>query len=309
MQQSLQQLEKVIAKLPQRKISALLLVVIVIYLAFLTAQLVWMLWPQESQQALTSQVSSKSSSNKRLNINKITSQNLFGVVEVKKQEEQPEPEVVINDAPETSLNISLTGVVAVDKDDKAGLAIIESQGKQDTYAVTDVVTGTRARIEQILFDRVIIKVGARFETLMLDGIDYSKKVGTGKRTNQKAAQKTKPVTNRKVTPTKNKQLKQELISKRRELLEEPGKLFDYIRISPKRVSGEIVGYTLNPGKDPKLFRTMGLKNNDLAISINGYMLTDMQQAMSAIRELRNASSATIVIDRDGEQRDVLFSLE
>ena len=54
---------------------------------------------------------------------------------------------------------------------------------------------------------------------------------------------------------------------------------------------------------------MGLKNNDLAVSINGYQLTDLKQAMSAINELRNSTDATITIERDGEQIDVQFSLQ
>ena len=53
---------------------------------------------------------------------------------------------------------------------------------------------------------------------------------------------------------------------------------------------------------------MGLKNNDLAIAINGYQLTDMRQAMTAMQELREATDATISIERDGRVIDVQFSL-
>lgn len=299
MQINAQQLEQFVAKLPEKKLSLLLLAIMVVYIAFLTAQTFWLLWPQPQTVATYSaNTTANTRTNQSFDVNALTSQNLFGdAVAIEKDE----PEVVINDAPETSLNISLTGVVAVNHDDKAGLAIIESQGQQNTYSVGEQVEGTQARIEQILADRVIIKVRARFETLMLDGIDFTRQVA--------ASRHTPAVPKKPAIPKMNADLKQELKAKRRELLAEPGKLFEYIRISPKRVSGEIVGYSLNPGKDPKLFTSMGLKSNDLAISINGYMLTDMQQAMSAIKELRSASSATIVIDRDGKQQDVLFSLE
>jgi len=73
--------------------------------------------------------------------------------------------------------------------------------------------------------------------------------------------------------------------------------------------GELIGYRLSPGKDPALFTKMGLQNNDLAVSINGYQLNDLQQAMSAINELRNSTDANITIERDGEQIDVQFSLQ
>ncbi|MEM7151174.1 MAG: type II secretion system protein GspC, partial [Pseudomonadota bacterium] len=69
------------------------------------------------------------------------------------------------------------------------------------------------------------------------------------------------------------------------------------------------GYRLSPGKEPELFKQMGLQNNDLAVAINGYQLTDLKQAMAAMNELRNSTDATITIERDGEQIDVLFSLQ
>ena len=72
--------------------------------------------------------------------------------------------------------------------------------------------------------------------------------------------------------------------------------------------GKLIGYRLSPGKDPELFREMGLKNNDLAVAINGYQLTDMKQAMSAMNELRNSSDASITVERDGQTMSVQFSL-
>eukprot|EP00493_Phyllostaurus_siculus_P008977 UN09089 len=63
----------------------------------------------------------------------------------------------------TRLSINLTGIVAVSNDDKAGIAIIESQGRQVSYLVEEVVQGTRAEVAQILPDRVILSVNGRFE--------------------------------------------------------------------------------------------------------------------------------------------------
>lgn len=304
------QIEQALAKFPHKKASNIVLVTVVIYVAFLAAQLTWMLWPKPTQQAAFITVNnSDSGSAFNYSSKELISQNIFG--NATQQAEQKTQEI-ISDAPETTLNIKLTGVVAIAGDEKAGHAIIESQNMQETYSVGELVKGTRAQIETIFADRVIIKVSGRFETLMLDGIDYSKTVKQptkkqGKSFNQLRSANESPAP--AINATKNADLKQELKAKRRELLEEPGKLFDYIRISPKRVDGQIVGYNLSPGKDPKLFSQMGLKSGDLATSINGYQLTDMKQAMAAIGELRNASSATIVIERQGQILDVLFSLE
>ncbi len=309
MQARLQQLQNLIVKLPEKKISSVLLLMIVIYIAFLSAQLFWLIWPKPEAQVLMPTITATGKAAKSISTDAIQAQNIFGAVNTtKKVEKKPEPKVIDN-APETKLNISLTGVVAVDKDDQAGLAIIESQGAQETYEVDDVVTGTRAQIKQILAERVILQVNGRFETLMLDGIDFSKEVTASTTSRNKEIKPVKSRAKQRIQATNDAKIKQELRETRDVLLKEPGKLFDYIRVSPSRKNGELVGYRLRPGKDPALFKKMGLKNNDLAISINGYELTDMKQAMSAMGELRSASSATIVIDRDGEQLDVLFSLD
>ncbi|HAG38464.1 MAG TPA: type II secretion system protein GspC, partial [Pseudoalteromonas sp.] len=112
-----------------------------------------------------------------------------------------------------------------------------------------------------------------------------------------------------INATADPDVKEAIIETREELLSEPGKLFDYIRVSQAMSDGELIGYRLSPGKEPALFKQMGLQNNDLAVAINGYQLTDLQQAMAAINELRNTSDATITIERDGEQIDVQFSLQ
>ena len=101
---------------------------------------------------------------------------------------------------------------------------------------------------------------------------------------------------------------QDIATMRREMLAEPAKLFDYIRITPRHRNGQMYGYALTPGKDPDLFARMGLMPNDVAIEINGVRLDDMQQAYGLINELREAKEASIKVERDGEIKDVLFSL-
>ena len=79
--------------------------------------------------------------------------------------------VEIEDAPQTRLNLTLTGVVASSNRENAA-AIIEHQSSQETYGIGDLITGTRATLEQVHNDRVLIKQSGRLETLMLDGFEY-----------------------------------------------------------------------------------------------------------------------------------------
>ncbi|MCF7516238.1 type II secretion system protein GspC [Pseudoalteromonas sp. L23] len=294
MELQLQQLQKFWLGLPHAKLSRIIVVLSVVYVAFLFSQLFWLLWPVPQTQPLlpASQLYSQSSSG--ITSQGIVAQNLFGEANAK-PDTKPQP--VVSDAPETTLNVRLTGIVAVSQDDGAGLAIIESQGRQETYSVDAPITGTRAKLARVLPDRVILDVSGRFETLMLDGIEFSRTVAM--------PTKSKKIVNSITSPTPSRN---ELANRRQELINEPGKLFDYIKISPERRNGELIGYRLTPGKDPELFKQVGLQANDLAIAINGFQLTDMKQAMSAINELRTSTDANITIERDGQVMDVQFSL-
>lgn len=313
MEQQIQQLKQFLTRLPHAKLSAVVTLLVVVYLAYLLSKLVWLVWPQPVSTPLTpSHYSAASKASSTTSVQNIIEQFLFGKKTVTNKTNTAQQNEVINNAPETRLSINLTGIVAVSNDDKAGIAIIESQGRQVSYLVEEVVQGTRAEVAQILPDRVILSVNGRFETLMLDGLDFSKKVSmpvlAAREAQDMGPQKIEQ-SELQINATADPDVKVAIIETREELLSEPGKLFDYIRVSQAMSDGELIGYRLSPGKEPALFKQMGLQNNDLAVAINGYQLTDLQQAMAAINELRNTSDATITIERDGEQIDVQFSLQ
>lgn len=313
MEQQIQQLKQFLTRLPHAKLSAVVTLLVVVYLAYLFSKLVWLVWPQPIASPLSPlHYSNQTKASSATSVQSIIEQFLFGKKTVTNETNTAQQNEVINNAPETRLSINLTGIVAVSNDDKAGVAIIESQGRQVSYLVEEVVQGTRAKVAQILPDRVILSVNGRFETLMLDGLDFTKKVSmpvlAAREEQDMGPQKLKQ-SELQINATADPDVKEAIKETREELLSEPGKLFDYIRVSQAMRDGELIGYRLSPGKEPALFKQMGLQNNDLAVAINGYQLTDLQQAMAAINELRNTSDATITIERDGEQIDVQFSLQ
>ncbi|MCH1932385.1 type II secretion system protein GspC, partial [Shewanella sp. A25] len=83
---------------------------------------------------------------------------------------QQAPEL-ITDAPKTSLSILLTGVVASTAEQR-GVAVIESRGSQNTYSLGDKIDGTSASLKEVYADRIIITNNGRYETLMLDGLEF-----------------------------------------------------------------------------------------------------------------------------------------
>lgn len=308
-----QQLVHYLQKIPQRRVQQLLNLVLVVILAWLLAQLSWSVMPTPKQAEFSPAelgMADAGGKDAAVSLNALTAFSLFGKADaasVKKVEP------IVTEAPKTQLNVKLTGLVAVSAEPGKGSAIIESRGSEATYAVNDTIEGTSAVLKQVLADRVLLQQGGRYETLMLDGFEYTKiaqaNAGLGRIDEQQiddASTDMAPV----VEPMEMQplQVSDELEQRRDELIAEPMKFFDYIRVTPHRPDGKLAGYRLMPGKDPSLFAQIGLQPNDLAVEINGVALTDMQQAMNVINELRDAKEAAIKVERDGEIREILVSL-
>ena len=309
-----QQLWRQIQRVPLQKLRVLCNVLLVILLAWLVALLSWQLVPTPvaSNVVMPASVNAANAAGKGVDLAALLSFSLFGKADAV-QIPKPEPVAVVTEAPKTQLNVKLTGLVAVSDEPNQGSAIIESKGAEATYAIDDKIDGTNAVLKQVLADRVLIQQAGRYETLMLDGIEYTKfaqaNAGLG-RADDAVSEESSNGDAPMPDPMEMQPLQTHEISdaRRDELVAEPMKFFDYIRVSPQRVDGKLVGYRLMPGKDPGLFAQLGLQVNDLAVEINGNQLNDMQQAMAVINELRDAKEAAIKIERDGEIRDILINL-
>ncbi|MCU4674395.1 type II secretion system protein GspC [Catenovulum sp. 2E275] len=294
----LQSLDK-LKKLPQDKISSAIILLLLAYIAWLLAQITWQLFPKPDLNILQSNATNTvNSSVVAADTSKITGLNLFGDFNAEPVVVETQPE----DAPETTLNLKLTGVVP-SSDKLLAAAIIEKSGSQDVYGIDEKIDGTRAVIKEIYADRIILEQTGRRETLMLEGQDYS------------AIAVSEPIAPAaKVEPetTENAELTEEgkevIEQIREEALSDPGKLVDYLKASPVKRDGELVGYRLFPGKDPKLFAAVGLEAGDIATEINGYDLTNLSQAMQAMNQLKEAQEASLIVERNGSVKQIYISL-
>ena len=308
-----------VAKLPQKKIAQAISVCLLIYIAFLLAKITWLVMPTAEYNIgnkSASQVSTKQgqSSNSTVDLSKIQSLKLFG--EYNKAVVAPKAEEIMS-APETRLQLTLSGLVASD-DVSIAAAIIENNKKQATYGIDDIINGTRATLEKVLIDRVIIKQSGRLETLMLDGADYNQPAQSVSNKKADRAQdavvsgpkvSTPKETSSVVDQRKNDNLKQAAQQLRHDLKNNPGKITDYLRISPARKDGKIVGYRLSPGKSPEFFTLSGLKSGDIAVQMNGNDLLVPLEAAQAMSALKTAQDISLLVERKNELIEILFSIE
>ena len=299
-----------LSNLGHKRVAQLVMALLLVYIAYICAKITWsMVPPAPSSHHTPIKGNGKNftsdNSNQVIDIAKIQSLNLFGQSNEAAIEE---PEIEMANVPETKLNLTLSGLVA--SDDKAiSAAIIEYQGKQETYGIGDIILGTRANLEQVLMDRVLIKQSGRLETLMLDGFDFSQPAQ--KISSQGGSQNTSAQFNDSgvVDQRDNKALTATAKNLRNEFAKDPAKIGDYLRISPKRNGGKIIGYTLRPGKKTEFFKLAGLKAGDVAVEMNGFDLIAPTQAMQAMAEMKKARDISLLVNRQGRLTEILISLD
>ncbi|QPG05570.1 type II secretion system protein GspC [Salinimonas marina] len=294
----------------QKTLRNTVVVLLSIYLLAFLARLIWQLVPAPANTAPPSQqtavIGVGSAAKGGVNLAQIQQLNLFG-----KPNQAPTAPVQqeVTDAPQTKLNLILTGVVASSVVDNA-TAIIEHKGTQMVYGLGEKIDGTNAILKQVQADRVIIKNGAQHETLMLDGLDYEESGDAGRmasnrrgRTLQNSGAQRQIASNNPST-----RLNEEAAEATNALREQPGDFTDFISISPQTADGQLVGYQVKPGKNPALFDSAGLQPGDIIIQINGLDLTDTQQSMEAMNALRSAQSIELTLTRDGEYQTVYLDM-
>ncbi|UXI01185.1 type II secretion system protein GspC [Photobacterium sp. TY1-4] len=265
---------------------------LVVMLAWILGRLVWSLMQPTAAPAIwqAKPVAVAQANREGFQVSDVLGMNLFG----RYQQNAPvvEKKPVAQDAPETRLSLTLVGVVASTKPGTS-LAVIANRGRQNTYGLNEAIEGTRATLQAVYVDRVIIRNSGRDETLMLDGVKFSK--------SQPQPQPTSATTPKPAVASNLSQIKQEI-------LEKPQTLFSYIRLSQVKKDGALVGYRVNPGKERALFDAVGLQPDDLAVSLNGNDLTDPAVMARLWTELSEASEFMLTVERDGQLHDIYIEL-
>lgn len=266
---------------------------LVVWIASLLASLTWsIVTPQGNAQIESTGVSSlpvAADPNAEL-IHQLPGWHLMGVVT---KEQAP---VVVNtpvDAPDTRLKLILRGVFATEQSGKAQAIIADPKGEEEHYAVGDLLPGN-AELSEVYPDRVILQRNGRYETLRLIPDDGSKIGAFTKRT---------PVT---ALAARHEQRIREI---RREIKQSPRTLVEVVRPRPYMdEGGAMIGYTLQPGREPELFEDMGLQPGDVVVQINDVRLDSKENGMLALKSIQSGDNASMTILRDGQEQTMNFRM-
>lgn len=186
----------------------------------------------------------------------------------------------LDQAPVSALKLRVTGLLA-STDPSRAIAIMMKGNQQVSLGVGDNTPGGEAKIVAIFPDRLIVNYRGRNEAIPLFD--------------------DQPVAVKNSATTPPHQLAQEL-------REQPKNILHYLNISPVMVNDRLSGYRLNAGKNPALFHQAGLKENDLAITLNGLDLRDKEQSRQALAQLPELTEITLTVERDGQKQDIYLAL-
>lgn len=190
-------------------------------------------------------------------------------------------------APVSRLAAKITGLV-VSTSQADSLAIIRVNSSDKTYQIGDTIQGTRARLESIYPDRVILRNGERYESLLM----YPDETQNNRANHAVSA---------------NAVRKSTVAQLRQKLLQNPNSWSDIVTISPVRKDNKLLGYRVNPARSAKQFALLGLKPNDMAVAINGYDLTNTSEALKIMSQLSSLTDITLTIERDGQRFEIDLS--
>lgn len=220
---------------------------------------------------------------RRINVAAIANSHLFGTAQ-----SDATTEVNAANAPQTSMPLVLTGIIAGD-DPSTGLAILgESASSTRVYGVGDAVPGG-AKLHSVYADRVLLDRNGSVESLALP--------------HQYATGSFMPSAS-----TESDTDGAPVDHVRKLIAEQPGAISDVMRPQPVFAQGKQRGYRVYPGRNRQAFTQLGLRPGDLVTAINGTPLDDPGRGQEIFQTLGSASEARVTVMRNGRQQDLTLNL-
>lgn len=321
----------VVKKIPARFWRTLAAFLLVLWLAHSLGRLFWLVAPEpqvpEARVAANALVSDRSTADtRRVDVDALKELQVFGRVDQTlaadelQQEEIARGPSIEDEAVDTQLRLRLQGIVD-SSDETSGRAIIASGSQQAIYSPGDQLPeGRNVTLEKILPLRVILNNDGRYESLWLyqEG-EFSARRSTNRRQEPVADRPSRSwegdedeLTDApaEVEPDSAQAGDPQPPADAEEVVGEVSRaLSDVVSMSIHREGGQIVGYRIRPGRDSATFESLGLQAGDVVRAVNGVELSSPQRIMELYRDMGDATSASLLIDRDGQEISVDIDLE
>ncbi len=228
----------------------------------------------------------------------IANWHLFGKVEAAAPVKVEQPV----DLPVTNLRLTLRGVIASSDAAVARAIVADSSGNENFYKIGDTLPGN-AVLKEVHGDRIVIQRGSRFETLKLPKEELAlasenEPPAVREPTNHLTRSASRGRAAPAPRPNEGEPM-QDLGDLRNILMNDPRRLSDVVRISPKSNGGQFAGYELNPGRDASFMARYGLMPGDIVKSVNGVELDSPTKGLGLMRDMQTMETLELEVERNG----------
>ena len=265
----------------------LVAIVLMFYLANILSSIAWRIIYNDSiainnlpemRQEITN-----TDNNLNIDINTITNNNLFGVLEDSGLPFQPDFSSFVN-TPETNLNIQLRGVVFGESDNRSVAIILTDNNEEKVFRVNDVITNNGTTVLYAIYgDKVILNRAGNLETLSLP-----------KNMEENSTSLNISIQNNNGIQSNS--------SIRNIITNNASKITDILRVAPHIQEGKMVGFRVSPGTSQDQFETLGLQSGDVVLDINGTAMSDPSNALQVFESLNESTYASLTILRNGDRQ-------
>jgi general secretion pathway protein C len=289
-EQSPEQLARSANRVLPPVVAALLLLAI----AYQLAELTWAVIPHHAFDSPPPRIVQPAPADGRAgataNFSALAESHLFGELKAEPAPvEQPVTSEV--DAPDTTLPLTLTGVIVEENSRRSQAHIISgrsgSRGEERNYAVGDEIENANgATLHAVYRDRVLINRNGQLETLRFDEA-------------RMATASSGRIGRMPPPPPPQPEYPADDVSLRSTVSENSANLTNIFRMAPHLEGDQMIGFRLNPGRDRETFDALGLLPGDVVTDINGIALDDPSRALQVFDALGESSQASVTVVRDG----------
>jgi general secretion pathway protein C len=274
---------------------------LVLVLAFELAQLTWQLLPG-APPLVTVQTPSAAPAalaDASPKFEALLGAHLFG--EAPAEAGSPQESVAIV-APDTTLAVTLKGIL-YGEHGAASTAVIEtSRGREDAYGIGDTLEGTNALLRAVYADHVVLERDGRLEAL--------------RQPRDPAPTAAPPPEADLVT---DEQGPDDAENADAEPAEDPGvpddvdpdaaltRVAEVFQMTPKVEGDELKGFVVNPGSDPQTFEALGFQAGDVITAIEDMSLEDVTDAGALLERFATARVVRVVVTRNGQPQQLAIS--
>lgn len=275
-----------------RVLPPVVMAVLVLALARQAAELTWAITPHQAFDRPSPQIVQPARTNDAArsgaNFSALADSHLFGVA----SEEPAEPVEPVNtviDAPRTTLNLQLTGVIEDSGGKLSQAHIMSGRGPERRYALGETIENANgASVHAVYTDHVILNVSGRFERLPLPSAEESATANVGRVRPAPPPPPPPPAAAAEV-PSQDPTPRSE----------PPAALTDIMRVAAQAEGGQMIGVRINPGRDRETFEALGFMPGDIVTEVNGIVLDDPSRALQIFDALRESTQASVTVTRDG----------